>query len=310
MRIAFFGTPEFAVPSLQAILKAGYEVATVITRPDRPRGRSRSRLVPSPLKETAQDLGLPLLQPERPSGDVFQETLRRLDLDLGVVVAYGHVLRPEVLGIPRLGMINVHASLLPKLRGAAPIEWAILNGDHETGVTIMQMEAGLDSGPVLLTDSTPIGKTETKGELRSRLSEIGAVALNEVLGKADGSVLKGTPQDDALATHAPKIDRELCRLMWTDTAEACTRRIRAFDPEPGAWTELDGETVKLFDTREAFDETGSAPPGTIMRVGERLVIAAGEGCVLVREVQSAGKHRMRVGDWVRGHTGLEGRSFT
>ncbi|MGH7658779.1 MAG: methionyl-tRNA formyltransferase, partial [Gemmatimonadales bacterium] len=195
MRIAFFGTPEFAVPSLHALLTAGYELASVVTQPDRPRGRSRSRLVPSTIKETAQDLGLPVLQPERPSGDVFQATLRRLDLDLGIVVAYGHILRQEVLEIPRLGMINVHASLLPRLRGAAPIEWAILNGDHETGVSIMQMTAGLDSGPVLQSDHTPIGKTETKGELRSRLAHLGSVALDEVLRNIDGGSLKGTPQD-------------------------------------------------------------------------------------------------------------------
>ncbi len=308
MRIAFFGTPEFAVPSLHALLTAGLDVACVVTQPDRPRGRSRSTLSASPVKDAATDLDLPLLQPERPAGDVFLETLRRYNTDLGVVVAYGHILRPEALEVPRMGMINVHASLLPKLRGAAPIEWAILNGDHETGISIMRMTAGMDSGPVIRREHTPIGKTETKGELRSRLAHMGALTL--VASLTDGDDLAGAPQDDGQATLAPKIHRELCRLDWTASAEACVRRIRAFDPEPGAWAVLDGETVKLFDARVSSSAADAAAPGTIVRATDRLLLATGDGAVIVREIQPAGRRRMPVPDWVHGRASPEGQQFT
>jgi len=167
MRIAFFGTPEFAVPSLRALLGEGFDVAAVITQPDRPRGRSRSLLVPPPVKVVAEQEGLPVLQPEQPRGHPFEEALRQLAPDIGVVVAYGHVLRPEILAIPRLGMVNVHASLLPRWRGAAPIPWAILAGDEVTGVSVMQMDAGLDTGPVLHRIETEIPSDETAGELRA-----------------------------------------------------------------------------------------------------------------------------------------------
>lgn len=309
MRIVFFGTPDFAVPSLHALLTAGLDIACVVTQPDRPRGRSRSTLSASPVKDAAIDLGLPLLQPERPAGDVFLETLRRYDTDLGVVVAYGHILRQEVLDVPRQGMVNVHASLLPRLRGAAPIEWAILNGDHETGISIMRMTAGLDSGPVIRREHTPVGKTETKGELRSRLAHMGALTLVASLTEGD-DLQDGEPQDDDRATLAPKINRELCRIDWTADAEACVRRIRAFDPEPGAWSLLEGETVKLFDARVSSNAVESAAPGTIVRAGDRLLLATGDGAVMVREIQPAGRRRMPVSDWVHGRASPQGQQFT
>lgn len=309
MRIAFFGTPEFAVPSLHALITAGLDVACVVTQPDRPRGRSRSILSPSPVKDAATDLGLPVLQPERPAGDVFLETLRRHDTDLGVAVAYGHILRQEVLDVPRQGMINVHASLLPRLRGAAPIEWAILNGEHETGISIMRMTAGLDSGPVIRREHTPIGKTETKGELRSRLAHMGALTLVASLTEGD-DLQDGEPQDDIRATMAPKIHRDLCRIDWTADAAACVRRIRAFDPDPGAWALLVGETVKLFDARTSSSEVGDAPPGTIVRAADRLLLATGSGAMMVREIQPAGRRRMPVPDWMHGRPSPAGQQFT
>jgi len=299
MRIVFFGTPAFAASSLTALLEAGQHVTGVVSQPDRPQGRSRSNLVPPPVKLVAEEAGLPLLQPERPSGDVFLAALRRFDADLGVVVAYGHLLRPDVLAVPRLGMVNVHASLLPLLRGAAPIAWAIVQGERETGISIMQMEQGLDSGPVYLRVATPIGPAETGGELTTRLAALGAHALLEVLARMEGGgSVHAEPQKHDAATVAPKLTRETARLDWAAPAEEIARRIRAFDPVPGAWTTLGGNTVKLFGARGA---AGSGVPGAVLQAGEELLVAAGdERAVAISEVQPAGKRRIPAGDWVRG----------
>lgn len=314
MRIVFFGTPEFAVPSLKALLTAGIEVAAVVTQPDKPQGRSRSALHPSPIKVIAEDLDIPVLQPVKPMGDVFAQTLRRFDCDLGVVVAYGHILRPDILATPRMGMINVHASLLPRLRGAAPIQWAILNGEQETGISIMQMEAGLDSGPVYHRAVLPIGSDETGGELTQRLAQFGSAALIETVTAINKGPLKAVPQDHTLATFAPKIERSHCRITWSEGAECCARRIRAFDPEPGAWTTFEGHEVKLFGARLHHhldldvNENGTQA-GTVLQGGERLSISAGNGALMVREVQPSGKRRMPVADWLRGRPITPGQRF-
>jgi methionyl-tRNA formyltransferase len=314
MRIVFFGTPEFAVPSLKALLAAGFEVAAVVTQPDKPQGRSRSTLHPSPVKKIAEDLDIPVLQPVKPVGDVFAQTLRRFETDLGVVVAYGHLLRPEILTTPRMGMVNVHASLLPRLRGAAPIQWAILNGERETGVSIMQMEAGLDSGPVYHKAAVTIGVDETGGELTQRLAQLGAATLIETLTGFNKGPLKPAPQDHSRATHAPKIERSHCHISWPDGAETCSRRIRAFDPEPGAWTTLNGQEIKLFGARihqhlELASADNGKEPGTVLQSGERLSISTGHGALMVREVQPSGKRRMAVADWVRGRPVPPGTRF-
>jgi methionyl-tRNA formyltransferase len=230
-------------------------------------------------------------------GDVFTTSLRRLEPDLGVVVAYGHILKPEVLAIPPRGMINVHASLLPRYRGAAPVQHAILKGETETGVSIMQMDAGLDSGPVLHRVSTPIEPDETAGSLTDRLSELGASALVEALSLLSAGVARPQPQDDSRATYAPKIDREMARLAWDRDATTLVRQVRAFDPAPGAWTVLNGCLLKLFGAREV---PGAGAPGTVLAAGERLVVAAGRGAVAAQEVQPAGRSRLQVGAWVRG----------
>lgn len=310
MRLVFFGTPDFAVPSLQALLTAGHDVAAVITQPDKARGRSRSRLVPPPVKTVAADLGITVLQPQKPLGDVFLQSLRHLDAELGIVVAYGHLLKPAVLATPRLGMINVHASLLPRLRGAAPIPWAILNGEPETGVSIMQMEAGLDSGPVYHRVSTPIGPEETGGELTVRLAQIGADALVQTLEALAEGRTRAEPQDAAAATFAPKVHRDLCRIRWDEPALACSRRVRAFDPDPAAWTTLHQTEVKLFGGRvQETPPPASEPAGTVIQTGARLSIATGEGALVIREVQPAGKRRMPVADWVRGRGVAVGDRF-
>jgi methionyl-tRNA formyltransferase len=237
-------------------------------------------------------------------GDLFIAALRRLEPDLGVVVAYGHILRPEVLALPRLGLVNVHASLLPKLRGAAPIQWAIANGDTETGVSIMRMDAGMDAGPVYLRVPTPITADDTGGLLTARLAELGTHALLETLNDLVRGQAVPEPQDAALATFAPKVTRETARIDWTQDAPSVARRIRAFDPVPGAWTTLDGTDMKLFGARTA---TASGAPGTVLDAGERLLIAAASGAVDIAEVQPAGRRRMPVAQWARGRGVEPGR---
>ena len=303
MRIVFFGTPDFAVPTLQALLAERAQVVGVVTQPDKPRGRSRSALVPPPVKQLAERAGVPVLQPERPTGDVFMTALRHLHPELGVVVAYGHLLRPELLALPTRGMLNVHASLLPRLRGAAPVNWAILQGDAETGISVMQMEAGLDSGPVLRRAPTPIGMHETAGELRARLAALGAETLIETLALMRLGRLEPEPQDPALATYAPKVDRLITRIAWGETAAAVVRRIRAFDPSPGAWTTREGGELKLFGARAV---EGESAPGTVLESEAALRVAAGRGAVEIAEVQPAGRKRMSAEAWRRGRGAAPG----
>lgn len=307
MRVVFFGTPDFAVPSLHALMGEGFDVVAVVTQPDRPHGRSRSRVIPSPVKEAALAEGVPVLQPERPAVDAFYAALRELDPDVGVVVAYGHLLKPELLALPRRGMVNVHPSLLPELRGAAPVEWAILRGLQSTGVTIMQMEAGMDSGPILHQIPHGIPSDITGGELSEHLAELGAQALIEGLALWEREALRPVPQDHTKATFAPKLTRELAHIDWTKPAEQVSRVTLALDPKPGAWTELDGLEVKLF---RATPVEGRGDPGSVLTADGGLRIAAGLGAVEVEEVQPAGKDRMRAADWIRGRGVAAGRRFS
>ena len=306
MRIVFFGTPEFAVASLRALLRERFTVAGVVTQPDKPQGRSRSTLVPPAVKVAALEAGLPVLQPARPVGDLFLAGLRRLEPDLGVVVAYGHILRREVLDLPARGMVNVHASLLPRFRGAAPIQHAILSGDRETGISIMRMEEGLDSGPVLHRVSTPIADGETAGSLTTRLAALGASALVEALSLLSAGAGAAQPQDASAVIYAPKISRETARMDWSRDAASLERQVRAFDPVPGAWTSLDGAPVKLFGGMPAV---GGGEPGTVLAASDRLVIAGGAGAIAVSEVQPAGRNRLSVEDWVRGRGIAAGSRF-
>jgi len=297
VRVVFFGTPEFAVPSLEALLGEGFDVVAAVTPPDRPRGRSRSALVPSPVKAAAESEDIPVLQPERSTEPGFVDGLRALAPDVGVVVAYGHILRPSLLAIPRHGMINVHPSLLPELRGAAPIEWAIINGLEKTGVTIMRMDAGMDTGPILHQIPHHIPDDVTAGELAEHLAEMGAQALVEALAMLEQEGLEARPQDGAHATYAPKLTREIARIPWEEPAERIARLIRGLDPKPGAWTELDGREVKLFGARVA---EGRGVPGQVLTADGGLVIAAGGGALAIDEVQPAGKAPMTAAEWIRG----------
>ena len=310
MRIVFFGTPDFAVPSLRALLGEGFDVAVVVTQPDRPRGRSRSKLIPPPVKVVAQEEGIPVFQPEKPSSDEFLAQLRDLGpFDIGVVVAYGHILKPALLEIPGRGMINVHASLLPALRGAAPIEHAILEGFEETGVSIMQMEAGMDTGPVLHAVSTPIPRDETGGELTVRLAEIGALALVEALALLEVGAAHPIHQDDQHATYAPKITRDLTKIRWEEPSGLIARQVRAFDPRPGAWTTLRGTEVKLFGPLAADEWEAAEVPGEVVETDPAFVVATGDGALQFLDVQPAGRQRMAAKEWLRGRACKKGDRF-
>ena len=272
--------------------------AAVVTQPDRPQGRSRSTLIPPPVKVVAQEERIPVLQPENPTDPAFGDALRSLSPDLGVVVAYGHILKPALLEIPGRGMINVHASLLPLLRGAAPIEHAILQGMPETGVSIMQLDAGMDTGPVFHRAPTPVAPDETGGDLTTRLAELGALALVETLELIAAGVARPEPQDHGRATYAPKLTRDLAHIDWSASAETTGRLIRALDPRPGAWTTFDGREVKLFGP--AMATAGPAPPGTVLATEPRLMVATGSGTIEFAEARPAGGARMNAADWARG----------
>jgi methionyl-tRNA formyltransferase len=307
VRVVFFGTPDFAVPSLLALIGEGFDVVAAVTQSDKPQGRSRSTLVAPPVKVAAQADDVQVLQPDRPTGPEFYRTIKDLAPDIGVVVAYGHILKPDLLAIPTRGMVNVHPSLLPELRGAAPVEWAILNGLEKTGVTIMQMTAGLDSGPILHQIPHRVPADVTGGELSEHLAEMGAQALVEALELLEANMLKPVPQKDADATYAPKLTRDVARISWNDPTSTVARKILALDPRPGAWAELDGQEIKLF---RAQPTAGTGSPGEVLSADGRLLIAAGGGAVAVQEVQPAGKPRMAAADWVRGRGVAVGQQFT
>jgi methionyl-tRNA formyltransferase len=311
VRVLFWGTPEFATPPLRALLGEGFEVVGVVTQPDKPVGRSRSKVEAPPVKRAAMEDMVPVLQPERPRGEPFLAELREMAPDISVVVAYGHLLPKEVIELPKHGTLNIHASLLPLLRGAAPIQAAIREGHARTGVTIMRMVQKLDAGPSLLQLATPIAEDETYGELALRLSELGAAALIESLAMIDLGRAREVPQDESLATYAPKIDRETARVQWNTDARAVARTIRAYDPRPGAFTALSGggQDVKLFGARLA-PRTESAEPGTVIAADDDgLVVACDEGAVRVTQVQPAGKRRMTAGEWSRGRGISVGQRF-
>ena len=321
MRIVFWGTPDFAVPSFRALTEEGHDVVAVVTQRDRPAGRGRV-LRPSPVKEAAQNDGILVLDPERPRGADFLAQLRALDADLSVVVAYGHILTPEVLDVPRLGSINVHASILPELRGAAPIHWAIARGDTRTGITIMRMAEGMDSGPILHQVEVPITQTDTSTELTSRLAATGAAALIEALALFELGAIEEREQDHDKATFAPKVGRGVARIDWARSADEVARHVRAMDGVPGAWTTLDGQPVKLFrprverpsfDADPAWPAVGVAQPGEIVDAlagtGRGLGVATADGAVWFTEVQPPGKRRMDVDAWLLGRAIEPGTRF-
>jgi len=300
MRILFWGTPEFAVPPLEALLGEGFDVIGVVTQPDRPVGRSRV-LTPPPVKAIALREGLPVLQPEKPRGEAFMAELTALGPDLNVVVAYGHILPTAVIEQPPRGTINIHASLLPALRGAAPIETAVRRGFTESGVTIMRMVLAMDAGPILHTSRVPILPDETGGELRNRLAELGAQSLIEALVLLELGQLPEVAQDPAFVTFAPKIEREDARIDWTAPSPDVANVIRAYDPRPGAFTTHLGVDVKCFGARASQAPTQVAAPGTVIAIDDDgMTVACREGTVRITDVHPSGKRRQSVRDWAAG----------
>ena len=300
-RIAFFGTPPFAVPSLRACQAVGMVVA-VVTQPDRPRGRGQ-HVTPSAVKAEAERAGLPVLQPPKLKGTDFGDRLRALRLDVAVVAAYGRILPVDVLAAPRLGCVNVHASLLPRWRGAAPIQWALASGDAETGVCLMQMEAGLDTGPVLALRRTLILPGDTAETLQQRLSEMGGALVHEELPRFLAGALTPRPQPAEGVTIARLVEKEDGRLDWTRPAVELERRVRAFVPWPGAWTQLGPQLLKIW---RAEVVTGSGAPGTVLAAHGTLDVASGEGALRLLEVQPEGKRRMTAAEFLSGHRLKEG----
>lgn len=301
VRILFWGTPEFACPALRAIVGEGQDVVSVITQPDRPQGRSRTELVPPPIKVVALEEGIPVLQPDKPWGDEFLSSLRDLSPDLSVVVAYGHILRREVIQLPAFGTWNIHASLLPRWRGASPIQAAILAGDTESGVSVMQMVSKLDAGPVLLQAPTPIAADETGGELTERLAELAALAIVEALTLRSLGAVRTVEQDEARVTCAGKVGRESARLDFTRSAIDVGRAIRAYDPKPGAWSTLRGLDTKLSGALVIGEARGD--PGQIIDIDEAgMLVACAQGAVRIGYAQPAGRRRMTALDLAQGRT--------
>jgi methionyl-tRNA formyltransferase len=318
MRILFWGTPDFAVPPLRALLGEGHDVVGVVTQTDKPRGRSRSQLDPSPVKQVALLEGLPVLQPEKPRGDDFMDAVRALEPDVSVVVAYGRILPKALIDLPPQGTLNIHGSILPLLRGAAPLQAAILQGFDETGITIMQMVPALDAGPMLHVLRTPISPEETYGDLHDRMSELGALGIVQALAMLEAGVAVPVEQNDALSTYAPKIDREMARIDFGAAANVVSRVSRAFDPRPGAYAILRDTEVKCFGARlegDGSDATLDAPtrasaPGTVRSADATgLLVRCGVGAVRFAQVQPSGKPRMTAEAWARGRGVAAGDQF-
>ncbi|MEO3427538.1 methionyl-tRNA formyltransferase [Pelagibius sp. CAU 1746] len=298
LRVAFMGTPDFSVPTLKALAAAGHEIAAVYSQPPRPAGRGQ-KARPSPVQAYAESQGWRVRTPTSLKTPEAQADFAALDLDVAVVVAYGLILPQAILDAPRLGCVNVHASLLPRWRGAAPIQRALLAGDDETGVTIMQMEAGLDTGPMLLKRRLPITAETSAQDLHDALAELGAGLINEALDGLEGGTLPATPQPDRGVTYAEKLDKTEGRLDWSDSAAALGRRIRALTPWPGAFFEIEGakgrERVKVLQA-EVRDAKGA--PGTVL--DDQATIACGAGALRLKRVQRAGKAPMAAEAWLRG----------
>lgn len=297
MRIVFMGTPDFAVPSLQALIDAGHDVCAVYTQPDKPQGRKQILTAP-PVKTLALEHDIPVFQPNTLKNEDEQARLRELAPEVIIVVAYGKLLPKAVLDIPPHGCINVHGSLLPRWRGAAPIQWAVIAGDEMAGVTTMQMAEGLDTGDMLLTYETKIGEKETAGELFDRLAQSGAELLTQTLVKLDE--IEPRPQDDAQSCYAHMLDKQMAVIDWSKSAHEIDCLIRGLNPWPIALTTLSGERLKVFAAEKA---AGNGEPGTVLEADPKkgLTVACGEGALGLTEIQLVGGKRMKATDFLRGH---------
>lgn len=308
LRIIFMGTPDFACPTLQKLIERGERVITVVTQPDRPKGRGQ-KLLPPPVKVLAEQHGIPVLQPVKVRNPDVIEQIRELDPDLIVVVAFGQILPQTLLDIPRLGCINIHASLLPRYRGAAPINWCLINGETETGITTMLMDAGLDTGDMLVKRQLVITPDEDAQALHDRLSQLGAETIDETLNQLQTGTLQRQKQDDTQSCYAPLLKKDNGLIDWAKPALQIKNLVRGLTPWPGAFTYLHGQLVKIFQADVAA-ESGSA--GTILKVGPAgIVVGCGANeSVLVRELQLEGRKRLKVADFLAGYKVSVGDTFS
>ena len=308
LKIIFMGTPDFAVPSLKALIKSCTVVA-VVTRPDSPQGRGH-KMAPPPVKVVAEEAGIPVLQPKKVKTDEFPDALKAFGADMFVTCAYGRILTQKVLDVPPMGTVNIHASILPKYRGAAPLWWQVINGEQEVGVTTMLTDIDMDTGDILLTDSIPLEENATMGEVHDRLSEMGAeLIIKTIDGMLDGSIIPA-PQNHDEATYAPTISKEDGKIDWTAPAKTIHNLVRGMDPFPAAWTTLDGQIVKIFGTKYTDSQSGQEP-GTVLGIssGGGIEVAAGSGTVIIGELQSAGTRRMDWRSYINGRPIPPGKVF-
>lgn len=299
MNIVFMGTPEFSVPCLERLVADGHTVKAVFTQPDRPKGRGHHMAYP-PVKETALKYSIPVYQPERLRKSDACDIIKEIAPDLMIVVAYGQILPQNILDIPKYGCVNIHASLLPKYRGAAPIQWAVLGGEKESGVTSMQMDAGLDTGDMLISAKTEIGENDTAGDLHDKLSLLGADVMSETIRKIEDGTIQRKKQDDSLSNYAPMLSKELCPIDWNLSAREVHNKVRGLSPWPLATFELDGKVIKAHKTLLCGKAEGKA--GEVIENSKRLVVCCGDGeAVEIVTLQPQGKKAMNAADYMRGN---------
>ncbi|MDF2877681.1 MAG: methionyl-tRNA formyltransferase [Clostridia bacterium] len=309
MNIVFMGTPEFAVPTLEMLIKENHSVCAVVTQPDKPKGRGKKEMMP-PVKEAALKHDIPVLQPARIKGDeTFYKHIQSLNPDVIVVVAFGQILPKTILDIPRYGCINIHGSLLPKYRGAAPIQWSVINGDETTGVTIMYMDEAMDTGDMLLKKEMPISKQDTYGTLHDKMKWIGAEALKEALPMIEAGGQARQKQNDDESTYAPMIHKSLGELNWNQSSKALDALIRGLNPWPAGYTYYKGEIVKIWQAKP-MDDTSKEAPGTILAVDKKgICVQTGQGCLVIEEIQMPNKKRMPVSEYIKGNVIDQGIMF-
>lgn len=305
-KLIFMGTPEFAVPTLRALIHKEKRLLSVVTQPDRPKGRGK-KMTASPVKQLAGEHGIDILQPEKVSDGRFFELIKAKEPDLIIVVAFGQILKRDLLSIPKWGVINIHASLLPKYRGAAPIQRALLNNESLTGLTVMRMDDGLDTGPIILQEEVPILENETAGQLHDRLALSSGDLIIRTLNQMAENPIMDRPQNHSKATYAPKIDRDMAKIDWNQEAIRIHSLIRSLDPRPGAYSTIGGKEIKLFSPRLRDKDRSDAVPGEVMGYGkEGLLVGTGKGLIEIGEMQYPGKRRLFSSDFLRGTSLPEG----
>lgn len=306
MKVIFMGTPDFSVPTLEEIIRAGHEVIGVVTQPDRPKGRGKAVKYP-PVKEKALEYNIPVYQPVKVREESFVNTLRKLDADIIVVIAFGQILPKEVLELPRYGCINVHASLLPKYRGAAPIQWAIMDGEETTGITTMYMDVGLDTGDMLLQEEVKIEREETAGSLHDKLSKVGGKLLIETLKRIEEGTIQRIKQDDSKSNYAKILNKGIGKIDFNSSAVEIERFIRGLNPWPSAYTFLDGKTLKIWKAVVLEGSYQGKPGEIIEQTKEKMIVNTGRGALSIKELQLEGKKRMKTDEFLRGYKIEKGR---